>query len=323
VKVRPGKRFLDIVRDELRTRHYSPRTEKAYIGWILRYIRFHGKRHPSGMGRSEVMEFLSHLAVRGRVSPSTQNQALSALLFLYGEVLGRKLDWLDSLVRAKKPKRLPTVLTREEVRAVMARLDGQPWLATMLMYGAGLRLGECLGLRVKDIDFGYRQILVREGKGRRDRVTMLPGAAACRLEHHLEQVRALHQRDLRRGLGSVKLPEALDRKFRNADKLWGWQWVFPARRTFVDSATGKRCRHHLHHSVIQRAVKTAGHNAGLTKRVTCHAFRHSFATHLLEDGYDIRTVQELLGHRDVRTTMIYTHVLKRGGKGVVSPADRP
>lgn len=313
--------LLEQVRAEVRTRHYSRRTEEAYVSWIRRYIRFNGIRHPREMREKEVSSFLSYLAVKRRVSASTQNQALSALLFLYRDVLGVKLQWLDSLVRAKKPKRLPEVLTKMEVRSVLNQLDGVPWLVVMILYGAGLRLLECLRLRIKDIDFGYRQIIVREGKGNKDRITMLPEAVATRLKHNFEDVRALHRRDLKAGRGSVKLPGALSKKYPNAERQWGWQWVFPATRCYRDRLSGKIYRHHLHESVIQRAVKDAVSAAGLYKRVTCHTFRHSFATHLLENGYDIRTVQELLGHKDVRTTMIYTHVLRRGGKGVKSPAD--
>jgi integron integrase len=261
--------------------------------------------------------------VKQHVASSTQNQALSAILFLYREVLGVKLDWLDSIVWSKKPKRLPTVLTREEVRAVLARLDGPCWIVVMLMYGSGLRLLECLRLRVKDIDFGYHQITVREGKGNKDRVTMLPSAVETRRQHHLEACRQDYLRDLKAGTAGVKLPDALERKYPNAGRLWGWHWVFPATRYYVDLKNGRRYRHHLHETVIQRAVKEAASKAGIHKRVTCHSMRHSFATHLLENGYDIRTVQELLGHKDVATTQICTHVLNKGGKGVRSPADNP
>ncbi|UCF07116.1 MAG: integron integrase [bacterium] len=309
------------MRAEVQTRHYSRRTEEAYISWIRRYIRFNGIRHPREMGEKEVSSFLSFLAVKRKVSASTQNQALSALLFLYRDVLGIKLEWLDSLMRAKKPKRLPEVLAKSEVRSVLKHLDGVPWIVVMLLSGAGLRLLECLRLRIKDIDFGYHQIIVREGKGGEDRITMLPDAVTTRLKHQFEEVRDLHQHDIKSGRGSVKLPGALSKKYPNAERQWGWQWVFPATRCYRDRRLGKIYRHHLHESVIQRAVKDAVVAAGLHKRVTCHTFRHSFATHLLEDGYDSRTVQELLGHKDVRTTMIYTHVLKRGGKVVKSPAD--
>ncbi|MBE0558284.1 MAG: integron integrase, partial [Proteobacteria bacterium] len=269
----------------------------------------------------EVERFLSHLAVEKDVAASTQNQAFSALLFLYRDVLDIRLEWLDGVVRAKRPKRLPVVLTRDEVAAVFRHLHGANLTAAMLMYGAGLRVLECLELRIKDIDFGYRQITVREGKGNKDRVTVLPAAAEARLKLHIDDVRVRHEKDLKSGYGYVKLPKALGRKFVNADRSWGWQWVFPAHRQYLDPETGRRFRHHLDESVLQRAVKEAAVLADSKKPVTCHAFRHSFATHLLEDGYDIRTIQELLGHRDVSTTMIYTHVLNRGGRCVRSPMD--
>ena len=318
----PKPRLLDRVRDAVRARHYSRRTEKAYVHWIKRYIFFHDKRHPADMGASEVTAFLTSLAVHDKVAASTQNQALSALLFLYREVLGVELQWLDDIVRAKRPQYLPVVLTREEVRAVLQRLDGVQRLMALLLYGAGLRLLECCRLRVKDVDFATNQIVIRDGKGRKDRVTMLPGAAKAALIAHVERVREQHQADLRRGAGWVELPGALARKYPNAGRDWSWQWVFPATRFYVERVTGQRRRHHLHESVLQRAVKEAVRAAGLAKPATCHTFRHSFATHLLEDGHDIRTVQELLGHQDVSTTMIYTHVLNRGPAGVQSPADR-
>lgn len=274
-------RLIDQVRMELRVRHYSFKTEEAYVSWIRRYIRFHGIRHPRDMGEKEVFSYLSFLAVKRNVSTSTQNQALSALLFLYRDVLGIRLDWLDSLVRAKKPKRLPEVLTKSDVRCVLNQMDGACWIVVMLLYGAGLRLLECLRSRVKDIDFGYHQIIVREGKGRKDRITMLPDAVTTRLQHHLEEIKELHERDLKAGRGSMKLPGALARKYPHADRQWGWQWVFPATRCYTDRQTGKIYRHHLHETVIQRAVKVAVFRAGIHKRVTCHTFRHSFATHLL------------------------------------------
>jgi integron integrase len=273
------------------------------------------------MGKGEVERFLSHLAVEGEVAASTQNQAFSALLFLYRDVLGIKLAWLDGVVRAKRPKLLPVVLTRDEVAAVFRHLSGTNLIAAMLLYGAGLRLLECLTLRVKDIDFGYRQITVREGKGNKDRITVLPAVVEPRLKLHIEDVRVLFEKDLKEGGGYVTLPKALGRKYPNADRAWGWQWVFPAHRQYDNPETGLRHRHHLDESVIQRAVREAATLAELKKHVTCHTFRHSFATHLLEDGYDIRTIQELLGHRDVSTTMIYTHVLNRGGRCVRSPMD--
>ena len=278
------------------------------MAWIRRYIVFHGKRHPAEMGAVEVTQFLSSLAQQDHVAASTQNQALSALLFLYRQVLQVEMPWLDNVVRAKRSERLPVVLTREEVRAVIRELQGPPRLMAILLYGAGLRLLECARLRVKDVDFATNQIIVRAGKGDRDRVTMLPAVVKPDLVRHVEMVRRQHEADLRHGAGWVELPWALARKYPNAGREWAWQWVFPATRIYVDRETGQRRRHHLHESVAKRA--------------TCHTFRHSFATHLLEDNHDIRTVQELLGHRDVSTTMIYTHVLNRGPGGVRSPADR-
>ena len=310
------------MRDAIRTRHYSRRTEEAYLAWIRRYILFHGKRHPAEMGAAEMTQFLTSLAVRRKVAASTQNQALSALLFLYREVLGQEVPWLDGIVHAKRPRRLPVVLTREEIRAVLGQLNGVPRLMALLLYGAGLRVLECARLRVKDIDFASNQIVVRAGKGDRDRVTMLPAAVKADLARHLELVRRQYDRDLKRGAGWVELPGALMRKYPNAGREWGWQWVFPATRIYVDRSTGQRRRHHLHETVLQRAVRDAIRRAGIAKHATCHTFRHSFATHLLEGGHDIRTVQELLGHRDVSTTMIYTHVLNRGPGAVRSPADR-
>ena len=318
----PKPRLLDRVRQAIGTRHYSRRTEKAYVHWIKRFIFFHGKRHPAEMGAVEVSAFLSSLAVRSKVAASTQNQALSALLFLYREVLGVELPWLDDVVRAKRPVHLPVVLTRDEVRAVLQRLDGVPRLMALLLYGAGLRLLECCRLRVKDVDVAMNQITIRDGKGHKDRATMLPAAMKADLIVHLERVRRQHEGDLRHGAGWVELPGALRRKYPNAGREWGWQWVFPATRFYVDRVTGQRRRHHLHESVLQRAVKDAVRGAGIVKPATCHTFRHSFATHLLEDSHDIHTVQELLGHQDVSTTMIYTHVLNRGPAGVQSPADR-
>ena len=315
-------RLLDRVRDALRARHSSRRTEKSYVAWIRRYIVFHGKRHPAEMGAVEVTQFLSSLAQQDHVAASTQNQALSALLFLYRQVLQVEMPWLDNVVRAKRSERLPVVLTREEVRAVIRELQGPPRLMAILLYGAGLRLLECARLRVKDVDFATNQIIVRAGKGDRDRVTMLPAVVRTDLVRHVEMVRRQHEADLRHGAGWVELPWALARKYPNAGREWAWQWVFPATRIYVDRETGQRRRHHLHESVVQRAVKEAVRRAGIAKRATCHTFRHSFATHLLEDNHDIRTVQELLGHRDVSTTMIYTHVLNRGPGGVRSPADR-
>ena len=315
-------RLIDRVRLAIRARHYSTRTEEAYVAWIKRFIFFHGKRHPVEMGAEEVTCFLSSLALRERVSASTQNQALSALLFLYQRVLQQDLPWLDRIVRAKRPSRLPVVLTQAEVQAVLAHLRGTPRIMATLLYGAGLRLMECARLRVKDVDFASNQILVRDGKGQKDRATLLPGTSKADLARHLEAMRQQHQRDLSQGAGWVALPGALERKYPNAGREWAWQWVFPVTSCYIDRETGKRRRHHLHESVVQRAMKEAVRQAGISKPATPHTLRHSFATHLLEDGYDIRTVQELLGHNDVSTTMIYTHVLNRGPAAVRSPADR-
>ena len=314
-------KLLEQVRQAIRTRHYSYMTEKAYVGWIKRFIFFHNKRHPAEMGEAEIGRFLSSLATESHVSASTQNQALNALLFVYQEVLHLKIGFIDGVIRAQRPKRLPVVLTKDEVRRILGGLNGTPWIMTMFLYGAGLRLMECCRLRVKDIDFSQNQIVVRAGKGNKDRHTMLPAAVKDVLYQHLRYVKRLHEEDLQKGLGRVVLPNALDRKYPNADKEWGWQWVFPATSHYTDRITGEKHRHHLHESVLQKAFKEARLKAGIFKPAGCHSLRHSFATHLLEDGYDIRTVQELLGHNDVSTTMIYTHVLNRGGKGVRSPAD--
>jgi integron integrase len=315
-------KLLDQVRLAIRTRHYSSKTEESYIHWIKRFIFFHDKRHPTEMGEKEIAQFLSSLASESHVSASTQNQALNGILFLYRDVLRKEIGYVDGVVRAKRPHRLPVVLTRQEIKSILAVLDRSDWLMAMLLYGAGLRLMECLQLRVKDVDFTSNQIVVRAGKGDKDRHTMLPTAVKEPLAKHLEIIKEQHRRDLDNGLGRVVLPNALDRKYPNAGKEWGWQWVFPATSHYVDRVSGEKRRHHLHESVLQKAVKEAVRKAGISKPATPHTFRHSFATHLLEDGYDIRTVQELLGHRDVGTTMIYTHVLNRGGRGVNSPADR-
>jgi integron integrase len=315
-------RLLDRVRAAARLRHYSRRTERAYVGWIRRFVLFHGKRHPAEMGSAEITAFLSWLATEGQVAASTQNQALGALLFLYRGVLERDVPWLEELVRAKRPTRVPVVLSRDEVRRVLHEMRGTPRLMAVVLYGAGLRLLECARLRVKDVDFERGQLAIRAGKGDRDRVTVLPALVREPLRVHLERVRRQWERDVETGAGWVELPNALARKLPAAGRQWGWQWVFPAAREYVDRVSGERRRHHLHETVLQREVPEAARRAGLSKRVTCHTFRHSFATHLLEDGYDIRTVQELLGHRDIRTTMIYTHVLGRGAAGVLSPADR-
>ena len=318
----PKRRLLDQVRDAIRVAHYSRRTEDAYVAWARRFILFHGKRHPAELGEREVAAFLSHLASARNVSASTQNQALGALLFLYRHVLRRELGHLGGMVRARMPDRLPVVMTRDEVRAVLTKLAGVPWLVANLLYGAGLRLNECLELRVKDLDPARNQVSVRRGKGGKDRFVPFPARVKEPLASHLADVKRTHERDLAAGVGAVVLPEALARKYPHAATEWSWQFVFPAARVCRDPQWGGPSRFHLHESAIQREVTRAVREAGLTKRVSCHTFRHSFATHLLEDGYDIRTVQELLGHSDVSTTMIYTHVLQQGALAVRSPADR-
>ena len=317
----PKPKLLEQVRQAIRTRHYSDRTEKAYVNWIKRYIFFHDKRHPQEMAEPEIARFLSSLASDGHVSASTQNQAFNALVFLYKEVLGKKIGLINGVVRADRPQRLPVVLTKDEVKKVIEHINGAPRLMVILLYGGGLRLMECCHLRVKDIDFSRNEIVVRAGKGDKDRHTMLPTAIKESLSRHIEAVRRQHQEDIEKGLGRVALPNALERKYPNAGREWPWQWVFPAPHHYTDRVTGEKRRHHLHESVLQRAVRDAVVKASISKPASCHTFRHSFATHLLEDGYDIRTVQELLGHREVSTTMIYTHVLNRGGRGVRSPAD--
>ncbi|HTX53494.1 MAG TPA: integron integrase [Candidatus Baltobacteraceae bacterium] len=315
------QRLLEQVRQGLRARHYSMRTEKAYVGWIRRFILFHGKRHPADMGEVEIGAYLSSLA-ETKVSSSTQNQALAALLFLYQQVLGHELEWLGNLVHAKRPAHVPVVLRRDEARDLLARLDGPVWLVCALLYGAGMRLLEALQLRVKDIDLERREVIVRRGKGQKDRRTVLPDRVVEGLRLHLAAVRTQHEGDIALGAGFVALPDAIDRKYPKAPREWIWQWVFPATRTYTDPASQEVRRHHLHESVIQRAVRKAAAAARISKPVTPHTLRHSFATHLLEAGYDIRTIQELLGHKDVSTTMIYTHVLNRGAGGVRSPLDR-
>ncbi len=315
------KKLLDQVRDVCRVKHYSRRTEDAYTDWIKRYILFHKKRHPQDMGVKEIEAFLTHLAVEGNVAASTQNQALSALLFLYREVLRIDLPETINAVRAKKPARLPVVLTPAETHQVIDGLTGTSQLMAKLLYGSGLRLMECIRLRIKDIDFERREIIVRDPKGGHERVTMLAASLVAPLQEHLKRVKLLHDQDLAAGYGQVYLPHALDRKYPNAATEWGWQYVFPSDRLSQDPRTGKTRRHHMDESSLQRAVKQAVKIAGLNKPISCHTFRHSFATHLLESGYDIRTVQELLGHKDVKTTMIYTHVLNRGGLAVRSPLD--
>jgi integron integrase len=318
---RETPRLLTRVRRAIRVRHYSRRTEKAYVGWIKRFIFFNGTRHPDEMGEHEVMLYLSDLAIRKRVSASTQNQAFSALLFLYRDVLGRALQGLEEGVRAKRPEHLPVVLSRREVERVLEGLRGPTWIVASLLYGSGLRLLECLTLRVKDLDLARSEITVRDGKGQKDRVTVLPGKLGEPLRAHLDRVRLQHERDLASGTGRTVLPDALERKYPGASADWAWQWVFPATRHYLHPGLRRRCRHHLHETVVQRAFHDAVRRAGIGKHATCHTLRHSFATHLLEAGYDIRTIQELLGHSDVSTTMIYTHVLNRGGRGVRSPLD--
>lgn len=315
-------KLLDQVRGKIRLKHYSIRTEQAYVDWIKRFILHFGKRHPRELGAADVEAFLTHLAVAGNVAASTQNQAKSALLFLYREVLEAELPWLDNVERARAPKRLPVVLTRDEVHAVLSRLSGTHWLIASLLYGAGLRIMEALRLRVKDVEFSRKEILVRDGKGFKDRVTMLPAALAGPLSEHLKRVKALHAQDLAAGHGAVFLPYALERKYPGAARDWAWQYVFPSANLSEDPRTGIERRHHLQDQAVQRAMRQAVRDAGVAKPATPHTLRHSFATHLLEGGYDIRTVQELLGHADVSTTMIYTHVLNRGGRGVTSPLDR-
>lgn len=314
-------KLLDRMRERIRRKHYSIRTERSYVDWAKRYILFHGKRHPKEMGAAEVEAFLTHLAVAGRVSASTQNQARSTLLFLYKEVLEIELPWLNSVAPAKRGRRLPVVLTQHEARALLDELNGTMWLAASLLYGSGLRLMEGLRLRVKDVEFERREIVVREGKGNKDRVTVLPENVIVPLKAHLQTVKTLHDRDLREGFGRVSLPNALARKYPRSGEAWGWQYVFPSYKRSVDPRSGVERRHHLQPDSVQRAVKGAALRAGLVKHASPHTLRHSFATHLLQSGYDIRTVQELLGHASVKTTMIYTHVLNRGGRGVKSPLD--
>ena len=318
---RPPRRLIDRVRSELRVRHYSIRTEEAYTSWIRRYIQFH-RRHPRDLDGDDLNRFLTHLAVEGRVAVSTQRQALSAVLFLYRHVLKTNLDWLEDVVRARQPRRLPTVLSREEVAAVLGRLEGTVQIIVLLLYGTGMRILECLRLRVQDVDFDLGHITIRRPKGGRDRVTMLPRSVQDRLQDHLQDVRALHAQDLEEGFGNVYLPNALAKKYPHADRDWKWQYVFPAGSRGTDPRSGVVRRHHLHESVVRKAIYSATRSAGIAKKVSCHTFRHSFATHLLIAGHDIRTIQELLGHKDVKTTMIYTHILgNSGGRGVISPAD--
>jgi integron integrase len=314
-------RLIDQLVAAMRTRHYSPRTEEAYVLWAKRFIRFQGMRHPKDMGPAEVNEFLTHLATVEKLSASTQNQALAALVFLYRYVLRIELGDLGEVIRARKSRHVPVVMTRAETRAVLSMMSGDTWLMASILYGSGLRLSECLSLRVQDLDLDRGEITVFNGKGAKDRVTMLPDSLKQPVREHLRRVRAQHQRDLAEGYGRVAIPEALQRKYPAAATDWRWQWVFPQRHRWRNPQTGEQGRHHVDETILQRAVKEAVRNAGVTKRVGCHTLRHSFATHLLEAGYDIRTIQELLGHKSVATTMIYTHVLNKGGRGVQSPLD--
>ena len=319
-------KLLDRVREASRFKHYSVRTEQAYVDWIKRFILFHGRRHPDTMGAEEVRSFLNHLASALDVAASTQNQAFSALLFLYREVLRRELPWIDDVQRAKRPAKIPVVLTQSEVRALLATMQGTPALMANLLYGCGLRVMECVRLRVKDIDFGYQQITIRDAKGGRDRVTMLPVSLVDQLRRHIEKRRLLHEDDLAAGHGAAPLPGALARKYPGTPRELGWQYVFPSRlhsgKLDDNDQSEQLYRYHISETLLQRAVKMAVRQAGINKPASCHTLRHSFATHLLENGYDIRTVQELLGHKDVSTTMIYTHVLNKPGMGVKSPLDR-
>ena len=314
-------RLLEQVRDAIRVRHYSIRTERAYVEWIRRYILFHGKTHPAQLEARHVGAFLSYLAVERDVAASTQNQALCAIVFLYRNVLEMELGEIGNLVFAKRPQHVPEVFTKDEVRQVLRRMRGWQGLMAWLMYGAGLRLGECVSLRVGDMDFGNQRIVVRDGKGHKDRVTILPASQVAQLKTHLLKTRSLFKRDLAEGCCNVYLPYALARKYPQAPISWQWQYVFPSQKLSIDPRTGEKRRHHVHRYSVQRAIRNAVAKAGLVKRANSHILRHSFATHLLEDGYDIRTVQELLGHKDVRTTQIYTHVLNRGGISIASPAD--
>jgi integron integrase len=317
---RPG--LLAATRERIRVRHMSLRTEKTYLHWIRRFVEFHGRRNPRELGAAEVEAFLTHLAVDRRVSASTQNQALQAILFLYRRVLNTELPWLDNIVRARRPARLPVVLTREEVSRILAHLDGAHLLIAQLLYGSGLRLHECLALRVKDLELERRELIVRDGKGSKDRITVLPDESIALLHGHLGRLRAWFESERRIESPGVSMPEALARKYPRASTSWGWQYIFPSASVCSDPYTARPARHHIHPKTIQRAVQRAVRRAGIAKPASCHTFRHCFATHLLESGYDIRTVQELLGHADVKTTMIYTHVLNRGGRGVRSPLDR-
>ncbi len=316
-----GPKLLTRYQEAMRSRHYSPNTIKAYSSWLVRFIRFHKYKHPEQMAESEINEYLSYLAVEANIGSSTQNQALAALLFLYRHIIGREVGELEGLIRARKPMRVPIVMSKVEVKMVLGRLTGRNKLMVELIYGTGMRLIECLRLRVQDLDMHRNEVHINRGKGNKDRVVMLPEVLKLRLSRHLIAVKAIHESDLEQGWGEVVLPGALDRKYPGASSEWRWQWVFPQEKRWVDRKTWKEGRHHLDASIIQRAIKLSVDKCSLTKRITCHTFRHSFATHLLEGGYDIRTVQTLLGHKDLKTTMIYTHVLNRGPGGVRSPLD--
>jgi len=305
----------------IRVKHYSIRTEQAYVNWVNRFFRFHQNKHPLSLGEPEISAYLNYLAINRKVSASTQNQALSAILFLYNEVLKKDIDHIDDVIRAKRPLKLPVVFSHEEVEIILLQLEGVKWLMAALLYGSGLRLMECLRIRVKDIDFHYKQITVRDGKGQKDRVTVLPEKIFTPLQEHIQKVEFLHNQDIKNGYGEVYLPFALARKYPNANRDLGWQYVFPAKKPTRNPRSGRVYRHHLDPSILQKAIKQSIRDVEINKPGSCHTLRHSFATHLLENGYDIRTVQELLGHKDVRTTMIYTHVLQKGGKGVKSPMD--
>jgi integron integrase len=318
-----GRGLLEVAREKMRTRHFAYRTEQIYLHWIRRYVNFHDRQHPRGLGHEGVEKFLSHLAVDAKVGASTQNQALQALLFLYRQVLDMDLPWLENVTRASRPKHLPVVLTPSEVRAILAQLEGTPWLVANLLYGSGLRLMESLRLRVKDLGLERCELIVRDAKGGKDRVTVLPGAILHALRVHLQKLHVRFEQQRAAGAPGVSLPTALIRKYPNAATQWGWQYVFPADSYCEDVYSGRPVRHHMHEKAIQRAVQAAVRGAGILQPASCHTFRHCFATHLLEAGYDIRTVQELLGHADVRTTMLYTHVLGKGAMGVKSPLDRP
>lgn len=315
-------KLIQQVRDKIRKKNYSYRTEKSYIRWIVRFIKFCGTKHPLNIETEEIERYLSHLAVNRRVAASTQNQALCAIIFLYKQVLEKKLPRFEHIQWAKKPTKLPVVLTRAEVKRIFTYLEGIPLIVSTLLYGSGLRISEAIRIRVKDVDFGYSQLLVRNGKGRKDRITILPAIAVSMLQKQIKKVQLLHDKDTHRGYGEVLLPKALAKKYPDAATKPGWQYLFPSRRIAQDPRSGLQHRYHVSDTYIQRAVRKAVQKAGLAKQASCHTFRHSFATHLLDDGYDIRTVQELLGHKNVKTTMIYTHVLNKGGRGVQSPIDK-